>query len=133
MRSFSTNFQKLPPAFAVIALLLANLVGCGGSAGREEAVKFFGITYFNYMQIYKKAPAGWDDVLKLADAPGLEEDLEKLQSVQNASYTIRWDAANDGQDAVLAYLPEATKNGGKVLVVSGALIQMTAEELNAKL
>ena len=118
----------------VVAVVLP-ISGCGKNGpSEEESLKFFGMTYYNYVQIYKKSPSGWDDIMSLAKEPGLEEDAAMLIAVKEAGYIVIWDAADaPDKDKLLAYLPDMKEKGGKALFFDGSARNVTAEELSALL
>ena len=130
--------SRFDPKCLQLALLFALMVGIASGCGRsahseEESLKFFGLTYFNYMQVYQSPPKGWEEIEKLADAPGLEDDMQMLRNIKAAGYVVVWEAAEQGTDAVLAYHPSCVELGGKVLLVNGSLELCTSDELRAKL
>lgn len=125
----------------VLIFSLASLVMCGcksNSGDSNEALKFFGITYFNYQQIWKKPPSNWNEILRLADDPRLENDRKLLLHVQKSGYVVVWGLdthrlSESLSEIVLAYPPDALQRGGKVLMLDGSLISLSAKELNSRL
>jgi hypothetical protein len=99
----------------------------------DEATKFFGITYFNYQQIWKRPPASWEEILTLADRDGLEADMALLNRVRESDYVIIWNVdcqALNAQDLVLAYERSLQTSGGRVLFADGSLRTLAANEFN---
>ena len=124
---------------SVLWLLLVCVQACGCGVSQEEtrdALKFFGMTYYNYHAIWRKPPASWDDVLTLAEDPAPEEDRTRLLLVREAGYTVSWGVdpkATDASEVVLAYLPKSVTDGGDVLFVDGSVRLLTGAELNGRL
>lgn len=129
------NLKLLIGFWLPLIAIVIPFSGCGKSGpSEEESLKFLGMTYYNYVQIYKKSPSGWDDMMSLAKEPGLEEDAAMLTAVKDAGYIVVWDAADEpDKDKLLAYLPEMKEKGGKALFFDGSARNVTAEELNALL
>lgn len=125
----------------VLTFSLASLVMCGcksNSGDSNEALKFFGITYFNYQQIWKKPPLNWNEIFRLADDPRLESDRKLLLHVQKSGYVVIWGLdtqrlSGSHSEIVLAYAPDALQRGGKVLMLDGSLMNLSAKELNSRL
>ena len=124
---------------SVLLLLLVCVQACGCGVSQEEkhdALKFFGMTYYNYHAIWRKPPASWDDVLTLADDPAPEKDRTRLLLVREAGYTVSWGVdpkASNASEIVLAYLPKTVTDGGNVLFVDGSIRMLTGAELSGRL
>lgn len=125
--------QACPRPLFSFFLLLSLFVGCQSEKPNlDESVKFLGMTYFNYQQIWNRPPANWDEILTLAAGDGLEPDRKMLNQVQSSDYVILWNV--DCQDPaaqtrVLAYRTSSLTNGGSVLFADGSLRNLTAVEL----
>ena len=94
-------------------------------------MKFFGVTYSNYQQVYNKAPSNWSEFLQLSEAPGLEDDMRQLVQVRESDYTVVWNVdcqAGDVSQQVLTY-PETPKK--PVLFADGSLRKLTPTEFAA--
>ena len=121
----------------LLAIACIPLSGCESTdAHQREALKFFGITYFNYQQIWKKPPANWDELLKLAPTTELPDDRKLLEQVRQSGYTILWEIdcmTSDAAEVVLAYPPDALDRGGDVLFAEGSVRKMSADELKQRL
>jgi hypothetical protein len=116
---------------AVFGLLV--LSGCGPTQqSLNEAVKFVGMTYFNYQQIWKRPPANWEDILTLSQAEGLEADRQMINLVRSSGYTVVWNVdciAPGANERILAYHSPDPARGGKVLFADGSLRSVTAAEI----
>lgn len=116
----------------ILLFLLAMLpfsAGCGSSKlSIDDSLKFFGLTYANFQQVYNKPPANWEEFLKLSDAPGLEEDMRQLVLVRESDYSVVWNVdcqADNASQLVLAY-PKTSDE--PVLFADGSLRKLTPEE-----
>ncbi len=118
---------------AFILLVIVLLPGCSAKPKNlQESIKFFGMTYYNYQQIWKRPPANWEEILTMANVEGLEADLEMLNRVKDSDYTIIWNVDCNGpnpQDSVLAYEPVSIKRGGMILFADGSLRSLAANQL----
>jgi hypothetical protein len=120
--------------FSLCVFAVALFSGCNSKEETlNEATKFFGMTYFNYQQIWKRPPANWEEILTLADRDGLEADLAMLNLVRESDYVIIWNVdcqAPSAQDRVLAYKRSSQTSGGSILFADGSLRSLAANELN---
>jgi hypothetical protein len=92
-------------------------------------LKQLGIAYHSSHDLNQRGPQSWQE----AEQNGLPPEVRK--ELEGAGYIVHWgvkmqDAMGGTSTFVTAYPPDAATAGGTVLMLDGAVIQMTAQELN---
>lgn len=120
----------------VLFLLLATLMGCGSKQEQtREGLKFFGMAYYNFHQIWKKHPANWDDMMTMAID---DADRELLNRVKDGGFLVAWSVdpsviTAGSSEFILALHPDTQANGGDVLFLDGSVATLTKVEIEEKL
>lgn len=120
-----------------IALLIALFPGCSAKqTDPDEAMKFFGMSYMNYQQIWSRPPANWEEILTLAEGEGLEPDLRLLNQARESDFVVVWNQdclSPKAEERVLAYASATLEAEGKVLFADGSLRLLSSAELDGYL
>lgn len=99
-----------------------------GRVNPGNDLKQLGLYYWQYDPLMEKGPA------RLEDLRDLRRDLPKVyQGIQDGVYVVYWGARRVAarSDTVLAYVRDAPKVGGMVLMGDGSVQNMSAAEFNA--
>jgi len=105
-----------------------------GNAFQEQMgqLRVLGQAYHRHIDATSNGPANWQELKQSgANDPALQA-LEAAGCVVTWGKTFR-DAPNGTSEFVVAYLPTTLESGGAVLVLDGAVLNLTADELKQKL
>jgi hypothetical protein len=95
-------------------------------------LKQLGLAYHNCHDAMQRGPQSWVE----AEQNGLPAQVSA--ELQNRGYVVHWgvkfkDVLGGTSNFIAAYPPDAATAGGAVLLLDGAVMQMTAQEFNDKL
>ena len=118
-------------------LAITTLLGCDAVEQAQNAAKRanmmnnlreLGLAYHNFHDENMRGPQNWQEAEKHMSSKAKEELVA-------AGYIVHWgvkiiDAKGGTFSFVLAYPPSAATEGGTVVMLDGAVKQMTAQEFN---
>lgn len=136
--------------FVLCALAALALAGCptnvveqaqdvqqkvaAGNAFQEQMgqLRVLGAAYNRHIDATNKGPANWQELKQTGN------NDPALQALETAGCVVAWgksfrDAPHGSSEFVVAYLPSTLESGGAVLVLDGAVLNLTADELKQKL
>lgn len=103
----------------------------------RENLKALGLAFHSYHDAHKQFPESWEALVPFAQQQGL--NVEALTELRDAGCVINgWglklrDITIGSSNFALAYLPQATQQGGPVLHADGAVIPLSADDLQQEL
>ena len=102
-------------------------------AERSNQYKLLGVTYHNYHDTHRVGPPDWDSAIAFAGELG-----PVLEQLRESGTTVHWsyrfqDVIIGSSNFVLAYDEQAAQSGGPVLMMDGAVIPMSPDELREAL
>lgn len=115
-------------------LLVPFVSGCGPVEPQEvQDLQEFSLAYIHHLEEHNAAPAEWDDLVREGGI-----DPATVERLRNAETVVNWGSTFSNATSgiaihILAYPKNALDSGGRVLMLDGGVLRMTADELKDKL